>query len=1838
MNGGRAMWAITPEERGKHDKQFDSLSPVSGHVTGDQARKFFLLSGLPAPVLAQIWALADLNKDGKMDRLEFSIAMKLIKLKLQGQNLPSALPLIMKQSPVMPAALSSSGSPAVAKALPPGVAPAMAPGVTTSMAPGVAPAMAPGMSTAVPSARYAPPISNSFSPPLGLAGSEMTKTQSMLELGSNSSSSMSTASLASNSPQAGTVDWAVPQAYRLKYRQLFNVLDKQMTGFLSGPQVRSALTASNLTQVQLATIWNLADVDKDGRLMAEEFILAMHLVDMAKMGLPLPISLPVNLIPPSLREAEADLLQKAVGNVTFEDKRKENFDRGHAELEKRRQALQEQQKREEELRIQKAREEQERREREAREELMKRQLEQERRLERQREIERHKEEERRREQERKEAAKRELERQRKLEWERMRRQELLSQRNQEQEDIVRLKAKKRSLELELEAVGDKHKQISDRLREVQSKKKIQKGELDLFNQRRERRVNEINALQLQFEDYQKKLSQLVPEQQKLSERLRNMGLSNLPSSTMTMLKRSVSEKDSVCRQLREQLEALEKETRSKLSEMDQNNSDITELRESQRKQQSALDKLYAIREEKLRELEKQKERELENRKREEEEAERQAKLEEERRKRLQEEHEAALREEEERHRQEKLRKEEEERRREEEESQRKEKLQREEEDRQRREQLRREEEERERQEQLKREEEEQEHEQKRKEQLLKEEEEERLRREKQREEEERLGQEKLRREEEERKREEEHRRRLQEEQNEEERQKKEKLRQEEEREAKRKAEEDRKNQALLQAEKEQEEQRRRAAEEDRKQEQQRVADELKRKQEEQREKERREQEKERQRKEEESREEERRRMQQEEEATAKQKEETVSQPQPAQTSAKTSIKGKVAALLKGLEERKGAKREASKGQRKSAGVTTYGALYSFTARSAEELSFEANDLIEVDETKEGEKGWLYGSLRGSVGWFPVSYVEKKNKTVALPAAKQTLAPPLMSSIASSSKPEEESSLPKMSQSVPRSVVQNSAPVPTPVPAPAEQVQVQKVATLQAKAQCSWAGEMDGHLSFSKDDVIAVLEQQEEWWLGELHGSQGWFPASYVTMVTADGVHTDQPNPSVEGPDMLDAAQQEEYVALYTYDSPELGDLIFNEGDTIMVMEKGGDWWKGSIGDRTGVFPSNYVKPKETETSSKQTRPGAPSKKPEIAQVTMAYTATGEEQLTLAPGQVILLINKTPTGWWLGELQARGKKRQKGWFPASHVKLLGSSEGKSAPAPGPNLLCKVVALYDYQAANQDEISFSSGQLINVLDKSDPDWWKGEFNGVTGLFPSNYVEISSDSAPTQQRSADVDTMSTKEKKRQDYIQELIESEERHLEDLQLAWEVFYKLMSESGRMTEAEISMIFLNWKELIVSSTKLLRALQERKKESPENVPVAMIGDVLASELSDMQAYIHFCTCQLKGAAMLQRKTDQEPEFKEFLKKIATDYRCKGMPLSSFMLKPMQRITRYPLIIKNILESTPETHVDYVQLRGALERAEELCLQVNEGVREKENADRLEWLQSHIQCDGITENLVFNSLTNCLGPRKLLHSGKVHNKSKGNKEMYTFLFNDFLLLTYTAKQFSSSGVDKLFSPKCNMQFKMYKMPLFLNEVLVKLPPDSSSEESVFHISHINRVYTLKTESINERTAWVQKIKAASEEFLETEKKKRDKTFQGRSPNGSGNGRLLVTILEATELKSCKPNGKGNPYCEVTIGEQCYTSRTLNDTLNPKWNFNCQFFIKDLYQDVLCITILERDPFSPDGFLGRTEVPLATIKKELENKGPANRRLLLHEVPTGEVWVQLDLQLFDQKSTT
>ena len=70
-----------------------------------------------------------------------------------------------------------------------------------------------------------------------------------------------------------------------------------------------------------------------------------------------------------------------------------------------------------------------------------------------------------------------------------------------------------------------------------------------------------------------------------------------------------------------------------------------------------------------------------------------------------------------------------------------------------------------------------------------------------------------------------------------------------------------------------------------------------------------------------------------------------------------------------------------------------------------------------------------------------------------------------------------------------------------------------------------------------------------------------------------------------------------------------------------------------------------------------------------------------------------------------------------------------SAGGQLPSWVPrNYLDKVLAIYDYNADKEDELTFQEGQVIYVLKKNDDGWWEGVMDGITGLFPGNYVESS------------------------------------------------------------------------------------------------------------------------------------------------------------------------------------------------------------------------------------------------------------------------------------------------------------------------------------------------------------------------------------------------------------------------------------------------------------------------------------------------------------------------------
>jgi hypothetical protein len=224
-------------------------------------------------------------------------------------------------------------------------------------------------------------------------------------------------------------------------------------------------------------------------------------------------------------------------------------------------------------------------------------------------------------------------------------------------------------------------------------------------------------------------------------------------------------------------------------------------------------------------------------------------------------------------------------------------------------------------------------------------------------------------------------------------------------------------------------------------------------------------------------------------------------------------------------------------------VTTasYRADFDFTARSDHELSFRQGDILTVSHaSQEVEQGWLMGKVNGREGLFPQNYCTKLETMPSMqpqrthtdksrsPSPPQTsLAPvarprpqarnpsPLSTSSGDdiyavpdkSVKRRETSPDTLLPVGVMTMVHPHSAPCsPTRQMSPAESDGEKE--TTQSResspedlfkviALYPWRAQKDDHLSFGKDDIITVYDQNEMWYSGTLGGKTGWFPKSYV---------------------------------------------------------------------------------------------------------------------------------------------------------------------------------------------------------------------------------------------------------------------------------------------------------------------------------------------------------------------------------------------------------------------------------------------------------------------------------------------------------------------------------------------------------------------------------------------------------------------------------------------------------------------------------------------------------------------------------------------------------------------
>ena len=160
----------------------------------------------------------------------------------------------------------------------------------------------------------------------------------------------------------------------------------------------------------------------------------------------------------------------------------------------------------------------------------------------------------------------------------------------------------------------------------------------------------------------------------------------------------------------------------------------------------------------------------------------------------------------------------------------------------------------------------------------------------------------------------------------------------------------------------------------------------------------------------------------------------------------------------------------------------------------------------------------------------------------------------------------------------------------------------------------------------------------------------------------------------------------------------------------------------------------------------------------------------------------------------------------------------------------------------------------------------------------------------------------TISPEEKKLQEAMFEVISSEASYLKSLNILISHFVQssqLSGDSSVLSKRDQRILFSEVISVRSCSEKFLADLESRWQES---VVLSGISDVIMKHANqNFQVYVKYCSNQVYQDRTLKRLRAESPDFVEALKELECQEACQGLAMHSFLMLPMQRITRLPLL-------------------------------------------------------------------------------------------------------------------------------------------------------------------------------------------------------------------------------------------------------------------------------------------------------------------------------------------------
>ncbi|NXW95109.1 SH319 protein, partial [Alopecoenas beccarii] len=223
------------------------------------------------------------------------------------------------------------------------------------------------------------------------------------------------------------------------------------------------------------------------------------------------------------------------------------------------------------------------------------------------------------------------------------------------------------------------------------------------------------------------------------------------------------------------------------------------------------------------------------------------------------------------------------------------------------------------------------------------------------------------------------------------------------------------------------------------------------------------------------------------------------------------------------------------------------------------------------------------------------------------------------------------------------------------------------------------------------------------------------------------------------------------VVLHDFPAEHADDLDLHAGDIVYLLEKvDTEWYRGKCGNRTGIFPANFVKvviDVPEEGNRKKIPCSSRCIKGPRCVARFEFIGDQQDELSFSEGETIILKEYVNEEWAKGELRGMSgifplnfveviedlpgagmnacQKSSRAWFLLKHKVEVSSSLPQ-------NNRCSVEwceALHDFTAETKDDLSFKKGDYIQILEQVDSEWYRGRLNEKEGIFPAVFVQTCS-----------------------------------------------------------------------------------------------------------------------------------------------------------------------------------------------------------------------------------------------------------------------------------------------------------------------------------------------------------------------------------------------------------------------------------------------------------------------------------------------------------------------------